>query len=188
MSKPPRRIPPTERFAAVLAGLVLLVATGFFVMLAVEFVAAASGSDFSPWASVPLPDDVPQRVALLAAAVIVGVLLMIAGLRLRDPLLRVDVPGGRVTVRSHAIERELAAAMAVDPDVLRTEARVRSRHGELHAQVDIVARPLADETRLRGEAGDRMQRALCDAAGLTCPRPRIEVRCARVRELGRYLP
>lgn len=188
MSGTPRRVPPAERFAAVLAGLVLLAATAFFVMLAIDLAAAASGSTFSPWRYLSVPADVPQRITMLVGTVVVGVLLMIAGLRLRDPLLRVDVPGGLVTVRAHAIERELEAALESDPDVLKTETRVRSRHGELRTEVQIVARPLADEARLRGEAGGRIRQALCDAAGLSCPRSEIDVRVARVRELARYLP
>lgn len=185
---PTRRIPPAERFATVLAGLVLLAATAFFVLLAIQFTAAATGSDFSPWSYLGVPDNAAQRIAVLVGLAVVGVLLVVAGMRLRDPLLRVDVPNGRVTVRAHAIEQEMASALADDPDVLRTDARVRSRHGELLAELDIVARPQADTDRLRAEAAERLQRALCDAAGLTCPRPQIDIRCARVAELARYLP
>ena len=56
MSIPRRRIPPTERFAAVVAGVVLLGLTALFVLLAIDFVAAATGSDFSPWGAFPVPD------------------------------------------------------------------------------------------------------------------------------------
>ena len=188
MSRPPRRTPPAERFAAVLAGMMLLGAAALSVLLTIEFAAAASGSKFSPWGHLGAPDELSQRVAVLVAVGVVGVLLMIAGLRLRDPLLRVDVPNGRVTVRAHAIEQELEASLASDPDVLGTEAHVQSRHGELHAELEIVARPQADEGRLRGEAAARMQQALCDAAGLTCSRPQITVRAVRIGELARYLP
>lgn len=181
-------MPPAERFATVLAGLLLLAAAVFFVLLAVRFTAAAIGSSFSPWSYIGVPGDPAQRVAVLVGVAVVGVLLMVAGMRLRDPLLRVDVPNGRVMVRAQAIEQELAATMADDPDVVRTDARVRSRHGELLAELEIVARPLTDTDRVRAEAAERMQQALCDAAGLTCPRPRIEVHCATVAELVRYLP
>jgi len=187
VSAPTRRIPPTERFAAVVAGVVLLALTALFVLLAVDFVAAATGSDFSPWGLFPVPDGLGERIAILVGLGVVGVLLMVAGLRLREPLLRVDVPNGRVTVRAHAIELELEAAMAADPDVLETEASVRSKNGELCADLDIVARPDADTERLKREAAARLQERLCEAAGLVCPLPRISVRCVGVRELSRYL-
>jgi hypothetical protein len=187
VSIPRRRIPPTERFAAVVAGVVLLALTALFVLLAIDFVAAATGSDFSPWGAFPVPDALGQRVAILAGLAVVGVLLMIAGLRLREPLLRVDVPHGRVTVRAHAIELELEAAMAADPDVLETEASVRSKNGELVADLGIVARPDADVDRIKRAAAARLQEKLCEAAGLTCPLPRISVQCVGVRELSRYL-
>lgn len=183
----PRRIPPTERFAAVVAGIVLFAIAAFLVVLAVELVARATGSDFTPREYFIVPDELWQRVAILVGVAIVGVLLMIAGLRLRDPLLRVEVPNGRVTVRAHAIELELREAMAEDPDVLQTDASVRSRRGELKAELDIVARPDADIDRLRREAAVRISEKLCDAAGLTCPMPRISVRCVGVHELTRYL-
>jgi hypothetical protein len=124
---------------------------------------------------------------LLLAAMVVGGLLIVAGLRLRDPLLCVTVPDGRITVRSHAVEKELVAALAVDPDVLKTEARVHARHGRLEAQVVVFARPLADDARLRAEADERIQQALCDAVGLACPRPQVEVRGVAVEHLARYL-
>jgi hypothetical protein len=187
MTEQPRRIPPSERFAGVIAAVVLLAVTAFFVILAVDLGSAASGSSYDPWSHLGIPGGVEQRVALLVAAVVVGVLLIVAGLRLRDPLLRVTVPNGRVTVRAHAVEKELVAALAVDPDVLRSEARVHAHHGELEAQVVVFARPLSDDARLRAEAGERMQEALCAAVGLACARPQVEVRSVPVEHLARYL-
>ncbi len=187
MSRHPRRIPPAERFAGVIAAVVLVAATVFFVALGADLGAAASGESYDPWGAIGIPDGVAQRVALLLMGIAVGALLMVAGLRLRDPLLRVAVPNGSVTVRAHAVERELVAALAADPDVLKTEAQVHARHGELEAQVVVFARPLADETRLRSEAARRMQQALCDAVGLACARPQVDVRSIAVEHLVRYL-
>jgi hypothetical protein len=187
VSEQPRRIPPAERFAGVIAAVVLLVGTAFFIALAVDFGSAATGSDYDPWQHLGIPDGVAQRVALLVAGVVVGGLLIVAGLRLRDPLLSVKAPDGTITVRAHAVEKELVAALAADPDVLKTEARVQARHGELEANVVVYARPQSDEQRLRSEAAERMQHALCDAVGLTCARPQVDVRSVTVEHLPRYL-
>lgn len=187
MSIAPRRMPPPERFATVLAAVSLLGATVFFVLLTIDLAAAASGSDYSPWSLLGIPAEPGKRIVLLLVCVVVGVLLAVAGLRLRDPLLSVRVPGGEVTVRASSIEQALNRALAGEPDVLRVTATVRSRHGELEADVEVLARPLADTVRLRDEALARLQEALCEAAGLTCSQPQVSVRAVSTGELARYL-
>lgn len=182
-----RRVPAAERFAIVLAALVLLGLTFLFVLIAIDMVAAASGSSYSVWQHLGLAADSGDLIGLLFGGVIVGVLLAIAGRRLRDPVLRLNVADGVIVLRIGAVEQSLATSMSHDPDVLRADVRVRARRGHVRTSVVVLARPLTDQDRLRAEADTRMHAALCEAMGMSCPPLRLDVRSVPVNKLARYL-
>ena len=182
-----RRVLPAERFAIVLAALVLAGLAFLFVLLTIDLVAAASRSAYSVWDHVGLRTGAGDRIGLLFAGVIVGILLTVAGLRLRDPVLKLNVPGGVIVLRVGAVEKSLVTSISHDPDVLRTEVRVRVRHGDLRTDVLVLARPLADVDRLRAQADTRMHDALCRAIGMRCPPLRLDVQSVPVSKLARYL-
>jgi hypothetical protein len=184
---PMRRVPPAERFAIVLAALVLAGLAFLFVLVTIDLVAAASGSAYSVWDHVGLPSGSGDRVGLLFAGVVVGVLLTVAGLRLRDPVLKLSLPDGVIVLRVGAVEKSLVTSISQDPDVLRTEVRVRVRRGDLKTEVLVLARPLTNVERLRAEADTRMHAALCRAIGMSCPPLRVDVHCVPVKKLARYL-
>lgn len=185
--EPMRHVPRAERFAMVLAALVLLGVAFLFVLLTIDLIAAASGSSYSVWDEVGFSRSSGDLIALLFSGVVVGVLLTIAGMRLRDPVLRVTVSDGIVVLRAAAVEASLIGSMSGDPDVLRTSVQVRVSGSEVKTDVVVLLRPLADEQRVRTEAGMRMHAALCESMGMLCPPLHMEVQSVPVDRLARYL-
>jgi hypothetical protein len=181
------RAAAADRFATALAAVVFAAAGVALVFAAIRFVAAAEGSGYSPWRAIGVPADHKGRIALLFLAFVVALLVLVAGLRRRDPLLRFEVQDGAVLVRASALEDSVRAELLADPDVLRVSPRVRLRDGQLKVEVEVAARPFADVARLRslGMAGTRA--ALCDGAGLPAAEPQVHVEAVRARELRKYL-
>lgn len=176
-----------ERFTVALAAVVLAAAAAVLVFLTIRFVAVATGHEYSPWTALHLPADHAGRIALLAGGLAVALLILFAGVRHRDALLRLKVADGGVLVRAGALEASIHSALAADPDVLRVHTRVHARRQAVVADVDVVARPLADEGRLERFAEAGVRRAMCDNAGLPAAEPHVSVRAVSMRELRRYL-
>lgn len=181
------RAAAADRFAAALAAVIFAAAGGALVFAAIRFVAVAVGSSYSPWQAIGVPAEHGGRIALLFLAFVVALLVLVAGLRRRDPLLRFELQDGAVLVRAGALEDAIRAELLSHPDVLRVSPRVRVRDGEVWAEVDVAVRPLADVGSLcaLGVAGARA--ALCDGAGLPAGEPRVHVEAVRVRDLRKYL-
>ena len=181
------RAAAADRFATALAAVIMAGAGVALVFAAIRFAAVAAGSQYSPWRALGLPTDHGGRIALLVLAFVVALLLLAAGLRRRDPVLRFAYEGGDVRVRASALEETIRIALSSDPDVLRIDSRVRLRRGKLHTEVELSARPLADVRRLRDHALDGTRVALCEGAGLPASAPEIDVRAVGVRELRKFL-
>ncbi len=181
------RAAAADRFATALAAVILAVAGVALVFAAIRFVAASEASGYSPWRAIGIPADHQGRIALLFLAFVVSLLVLIAGLRRPDRLLRFEQEDGAVLVRASVLEDAVRAELVAHPDVLRVSPRVRMRDGRLEVEVDMAARPLADVVGLHevGTAGTRA--ALCDNAGLPAAEPRVHVEAVKVRRLRKYL-
>lgn len=181
------RAATADRFASVLAAVILVAAGVALALLAVRLAAVASGSPYSPWGKFGVPVDHGGRIGLLLLAFVVSLLVLAVGLRQRDPVLRFASEEGDVVVRAGALEQLVRAELAAHPDVLRVAPRVRLRRGRLAAEVEIIARPLADATTLRGIGERAVRSALCDTAGLPPATSAVSVDVVSIRRLRMYL-
>ncbi len=118
-----------------------------------------------------IPSDRGGRIGLLVIALVVALLVLAGGLRRRDPLLRFDREAGAVLVRAGALEDAIRAQVAAR---CRRAACLAARrlHGQrLTAEVEVVARPLADKERLRALTESGARAAITSDAGLPEVRP-----------------
>jgi hypothetical protein len=176
-----------DRFAAALAAVILAAGGAMLVFLTVRFAAVADGSSYSPWHVLGIPSDRGGRIGLLVVALVVSLLVLAAGLRHRDPLLRFERDEGTVLVRAGALEDAIRAEVFADADVLRVSPRVRLRGRRVTVEVEVVARPLAERQRLQGLAERGTRTAIIEGAGLPDVAPRVEVDVVPAHKVWMYL-
>lgn len=181
------RAASADRFAAVLAAVLAVAAAAALVLLAIRLVAVASGSAYSPWREMGLPNDHGGRIGLLLAALVVSLLLLAVGLHRHDPVLHFTSQEGEVRIRAGALEEAVLAEVTLHPDVLRADPRVRMRGGRPRVEVDVAARPMADARALRGLVEEAVNGVLCSTAGLPPVTLSVEVEAVGVGRLYRYL-
>jgi hypothetical protein len=176
-----------DRFAAALAAVILTAAAATLVFLTVRFAAVASSSSYSPWHVLGIPSDRGGRIGLLVIALVVSLLVLAAGLRHRDPLLRFEREEGTVVVRAGALEDAIRAEVFRDADVLRVSPRVRLHRGQVTVEVEVVARPMAERDRLLALTESGARAAIIEGAGLPEVAPRVHVDVAPARKVWMYL-
>jgi hypothetical protein len=189
MAKPDRVTSSSaaEHFAAALAAVILTAAAVVLIFLTVRFAAVASSSSYSPWHVLGIPSDRGGKIGLLVVALVVSLLVMAAGLRHRDPLLRFERDEGSVLVRAAALEDAIRAEVSPDADVLRVSPRVRLHGRRLSVEVEVVARPMAQSDRLRALTEQSARTAITDGAGLPDVAPRVHVDVVAARKVWQYL-
>ena len=96
---------------------------------------------------------------------------------------------GGVLVPKGDLERLVSSAAGRShADVLRAEAELWRRGGELRGRVQVVARPLADAALVGAAVEERTRRQAARLTGLELSRVDVRVRVLQVRQLLRYLP
>ena len=176
-----------EQFTAGLAAVILAVGAGMLVLLTIRFAALAARSSYSAWHILGIPHKLGNQIALLVIALVVALLVLMAGLRRRDPLLRFENASGTVFVRAGAFEDSIRNRVAADADVISVSPHVRMQGGKVAAEVEMVARPLADKDRLRALAEAQARAALCECAGLPDVRTSVHLHVPSARKMWRYL-
>jgi len=176
-----------DRFAAALAAVILTAAAALLVFLTIRFAAVASESRYSPWRTLGIPSDRGGQIGLLVLALVVSLLVLAAGLRRRDSLLRFEREAGSVLVRAGALEDAIRIQVAGDADVLRVSPRVRLNGERLTVEVEVVARPMAEKERLRALSESGARAAITEGAGLPDVDPQVHLHVVRARKIWRYL-
>jgi hypothetical protein len=176
-----------DRFAAALAAVILAAGAAMLVFLTVRFAAVASSSSYSPWHVLGIPSDRGGRISLLVIALVVSLLVLAAGLRHRDPLLRFERDQGTVLVRAGALEDAIRAQVFADADVLRVSPRVRLRGKKVTVEVEVVVRPRAERRRLQELTERGARAAITQGAGLPDVTPRVDVDVVSARKVWMYL-
>jgi hypothetical protein len=176
-----------DRFATALAAVILTAAAVVLVFLTIRFAAVASESSYSPWRVLDIPSNRGGQIGLLVIALAVSLLVLAAGLRRRDPILRFEREAGSVLVRAGAVEDVIRTQVVRDADVLRVSPRVRLHGERLTAEVEVVARPMAEKERLRALAESGVRTAVTDGAGLAEVDPRVHLQIVQARNVWRYL-
>lgn len=168
--------------------MLLLVAGLVALFYAMRLTALAFGCDFSPSAYLSLPDGHEARAWLLAGALAGLVVLVWLVVRHGDDRLWLPGEGGGVSVPAAALGALAERAAAVHPDVVRAEALLKVRRGELAGHVVLYVRPLADGAAVASAAGGAMQAALESLTGRSAAAVAARPRVLTVRQLTRYLP
>ena len=176
-----------DRFAAALAAVILAAATTTLVFLTVRFAAVASDSGYSPWHLLGIPSDRGGRIGLLVVALVVSLLVLAAGLRHRDPLLRFERDEGTVLVRAGALEDTIRAEVLRDADVLRVSPRVRQQRRRVTVEVEVVARPMAERERLLELTQNGARAAIIEGVGLPEIAPQVHVDVVPAHKIWMYL-
>jgi hypothetical protein len=175
-----------------IATFLLLLASGVVAALfAVRLVAVAVGWDFSPFPYIT-PSNGHSLLAwllVLAMAVLAGLIWMV--LRHDADALWLASPAGDggVLVPKADLERLVSSAVGrAHPDVVRAEADLWQRGGELRGRVRIWARPLADAEVVRAAVAEAARRQAVRLTQSELGRADVRVSVLRVRQLVRYLP
>jgi hypothetical protein len=174
------------------ATFLLLLASGVVAgLFAVRFISVAAGWDFSPFTYIT-PSSAHSLLAwllVIAMAVLAGLIWLVLRHDADALWLASSAGDGGVLLPKADLERLVAGAVRrAHPDVVRAEADVWQRGGEVRCRVKVWARPLAaaDGVRAAVEEGARRQVARLTQSELG--RADVRVHVLRVGQLVRYLP
>jgi hypothetical protein len=149
-----------------------------------------------PLATVPGPESHSGRaaLALLGVAALVGLLALLVRedeprlwLEAADRPAGVGVAGG-VLAPAATLERVAVEAVSGHPEVLRVAARAGGDARRPRLELRVTARPLVDESRVRGDAEHRAEAALRPLLGWREFEVSARVKAVPVRRMARYLP
>jgi hypothetical protein len=151
----------------------------------------AAGWEFSPFTYITpsAGHSVLAWLLLFAMAVLAGLIWLV--LRHDADALWLASPAGDggVLVPKADLERFVgSAARRAHPDVVRAEAELWQRGGELRGRVRVWARPLADAGVVGGAVQDAARRQVGRLTGLELGRVDARVTVLRVAQLARHLP
>jgi hypothetical protein len=168
---------------------VLLLAAGLVALLyAMRLTALTFGCDLSPFAYLSLPDGHGAHAWLLAGALAGLVALVLLVVRHGDDRLWLPGEGGGVSVPAAALGALAERAASAHPDVVRAEAFLKVRRGELAGDVRLYVRPLADGAAVGAASGEAARAALESLTGRSAAAVAARPRVLTVRQLTRYLP
>jgi hypothetical protein len=150
----------------------------------------AAGWDFSPFTYItPSGHALLAWLLVIAMAVLAGLIWLVLRHDADAVWLASPAGDGGVLVPKADLERLVSnAAGRAHPDVVRAEAQLWRRRGELRGRVQVWARPLASPEAVSAavEEGVRLQVARLTQTDLG--RADVRVRVLRVAQLVRYLP
>jgi hypothetical protein len=175
-----------------LATFLLLLASGIVAALfAIRLIAVAAGWDFSPFTYIT-PSGAHSLLAwllVIAMAVLAGLIWMVLRHDADALWLAAAAGDGGVLVPKADLERLVSSAAGrAHPDVVRAEAELWQRGGELRGRVRVWARPLADAAVVSAAVEERARRQVARLTQSELGRADVRVRVLRVAQLVRYLP
>ena len=158
------------------------------LLFAMRLTAAAFECDFSPFPYLELPAGHAARAWLLV--LVVGVLAALVWLVMRhgERMLWLSGLTGGVLAPAPDLEGLLEAAACRHPEVVRAEARLQIRRGELTGTLRIFCRPLVDPARVAADVGSEARHELSAVTGRETAELAVRPRVLAVRQLKRYLP
>jgi hypothetical protein len=158
------------------------------LLYAMRLTAVAFHCDFTPFRYLGIPSDPAVRAwSLLAVILALGVLILLV-LRHGEETVWVAGDGGGVLVPAAGLAAALEQAAAVHADVVRTEAQVATRRGEVTATLTAYLRPFADGGRVGAELEPLVRGRLAAVTGAPAGTVLVRPRVLAVRQLKRYLP
>ncbi len=175
--------------------MLLLVAAFVALLFAVRLAAEAIGCGFTLVGAFSDPQSHAGRAALaaLGVAALAGLLALLVRddeprlwLAVADRPAGVGVMGG-VLAPAAALERAARDAVAGHPEVLRVAVRAHGDARRLRVELRVTARPLVDESRVRGDMERRAEAVLRPLLGWRELEVSARVRAVRVRRMARYL-
>ena len=149
--------------------------------------AVAFHSDFSPFRYLGIPADPAVRAWILAAVIAVLGLLILLVLRYGEETVWVTGDGGGVLTPAADIAASLEQAAAGHADVVRSEASVVTRRGELSATLTTYLRPYADAARVAADLEPQLAGRLAAITGVAPAGVVVRPRVLDTRQLKRYL-
>jgi hypothetical protein len=166
-----------------------LLAGGLVALLfALRLTALALRSDFSPFRYLGFPSDPAAGAwSLLGVSLVLGVLILLV-LRHGEETVWLAGDGGGVLAPAAALAGALEGAAAGHADVVRSEAQVGTRRGEVTVAVTAYLRPYADGGRVAAELEPVVRGRLAAITGLAPGAVIVRPRVLAVRQLKRYLP
>jgi hypothetical protein len=157
----------------------------------VRLVAVALGYDFSPFPYItPGGGHALLAWLLLLAMAVLAVLVWMVLRHDADALWLASPAGdGGVLVPAEDLERLVSSASGrAHADVVRAQAELWQRGGDLRCRVRVWARPLADADAVSAAVAAAAQRQAERITGLELARVGVRVKVLRVAQLARYLP
>jgi hypothetical protein len=161
------------------------------LLFAMRLVAAAFDWDFSPFPYItPGGGHALLAWLLLLAMAVLAVLVWLVLRHDADALWLASPAGdGGVLVPADDLERLVSSASGrAHADVVRAEAELWQRGGELRGRVRVWARPLADADAVGGAVTAAARRQAGRISGQELARVDVRVKVLRVAQLARYLP
>jgi hypothetical protein len=156
-----------------------------------RLVAAAFDCDFSPFPYITPGGGHALLAWLLLLAMVVLAVLVWMVLRHDGDALWLASPAGEggVLVPGRDLERLVSSAAGrAHADVVRADAELRQRRGELRGRVTVWARPLAAGDAVGAAVAEAARRQVGRLTGLELGRCDVRVKVLRVTQLARYLP
>ena len=143
---------------------------------------------FSPFRSLGIPADPSARAWILAAVIAVLGILILLVLRHGEETVWIAGDGGGVLAPAAVIAAALEQAAAGHADVVRSEASVTTRRGELAATLTTYLRPYADAARIAADLEPQLRGRLAAITGVAPGAVTVRPRVLDARQLKRYLP
>jgi hypothetical protein len=158
------------------------------LLYAMRLTAVAFHRGFSPFRYLGIPADPAVRAWVLAAVIAVLGILILLILRAGEEMVWLAGDGGGVLAPASAIAASLEQAAAGHADVVRSEASVATRRGELAATLTTYLRPYADATLVAADLEPRLRGRLAAITGAATGAVTVRPRVLGSRQLKRYLP
>lgn len=160
------------------------------LLFAMRLLAAAFGSDFSPFSYVTPGGHAFLAWLLLSGMIVLAGLVWLVVRHDADALWLSSPAGdGGVLVPTADLERPAgAAAGRSHPDVVRAEVELSARGAVLRGRVSVSARPLADAAAVGAAVDAAVRRQVTRLSGGELERLDVRVKVLKVTQLVRHLP
>jgi hypothetical protein len=160
----------------------------FVLLYALRLTAVAFHWDFSPFRYLGIPADPAVRAWILLALILILGLLILLVLRHGEETVWLAGEGGGVLAPAAGLATALERAAADHADVVRSEAQVGTRRGDLTATLTAYLRPYADGGRVAADLEPLLRGCLAAIAGSAPGTVTVRPRVLGAHQLKRHLP
>ncbi len=158
------------------------------LLYALRLTAVALHRGLTPFRYLGIPSDPSVRAwALLGVILALGVLIMLV-LRYGEETVWLAGEDGGVLAPAAPIAAALEQTAAGHADVVRSEASLEMRRGELAATLTTHLRPYADGARVAADLEPRLRGRLAALTGVAPGAVTVRPHVLGARQLKRYLP